>query len=67
MAQKESNILNMVLTLFLVTATAALTLGFVYNATKGPIAEAKQQKLEQAISKVLPEFDKLEPKEEQIP
>jgi electron transport complex protein RnfG len=63
MAQKESNIINMVLTLFLVTATAALALGFVYNATKGPIAEAKQQKLETAIGKVLPEFDKLEPKE----
>jgi len=60
MAKKESTIVNMVMTLTLVTAVAAVTLAFVYNATKGPIADAKQEKLESAISVVLPEFDKLE-------
>ncbi|MFO7879034.1 MAG: RnfABCDGE type electron transport complex subunit G [Bacteroidota bacterium] len=61
MAKKESNIVNMVVTLFLITAVAGLALGFVYNATKGPISESKQAKLEEAISQVLPEFNKLDP------
>jgi electron transport complex protein RnfG len=60
MAKKESTIVNMVLTLFLITAVAGVALAFVYNATKGPIAEAKQAKLEEAIGIVLPEFDKLD-------
>lgn len=47
----------MVITLFLVTAIAALALGAVYSATKGPIAIAKQKKLEAAIKTVLPDFD----------
>ena len=47
----------MVLTLFVVTAVAALALGAVYNATKGPIALAKRLKIEKAIGEVLPEFD----------
>lgn len=60
MAKKESTIVNMVLTLLVITAVASVALGFVYNATKGPIAESKQAKLEAAISVVLPEFDKLD-------
>lgn len=60
MAKKESTIVNMVLTLLVITAVASVALGFVYNATKGPIEEAKQAKLEAAISVVLPEFDKLD-------
>ncbi|MDA3911296.1 MAG: RnfABCDGE type electron transport complex subunit G [Bacteroidales bacterium] len=59
MAKKESTIANMVLTLFIITGVAGVALSFVYNATKGPIAEAKQAKLEEAISIVLPEFDGL--------
>ncbi|MEZ5083363.1 MAG: RnfABCDGE type electron transport complex subunit G [Bacteroidales bacterium] len=57
MAKKESSFVNMVLTLFVVTAIAALALGGVYNATKGPIALAKRLKIEKAIGEVLPEFD----------
>lgn len=61
MASKtKSSFLNMVLTLFIVTAVAAFALATVYNATKEPIEKAKQEKLEEAIAKVLPEFDKLD-------
>lgn len=57
MAKKESSFINMVLTLFVVTGIAALALGGVYNATKGPIAVAKRLKIEKAIGEVLPAFD----------
>jgi Na+-translocating ferredoxin:NAD+ oxidoreductase subunit G len=60
MAKKESTFGNMVLTLFSVTAAAALALGGVYNVTKEPIATAKRLKIEKAIGEVLPEFDRLE-------
>lgn len=63
MAKKESTFLNMTLTLFIVTAVAALALGAVYNVTKEPIAEAKKKKKELAMKKVLPGFDKVETKE----
>jgi electron transport complex protein RnfG len=60
MAKKESSFINMVLTLFVVTAIAALALGGVYNVTKEPIALAKRLKIENAIGEVLPEFDSIE-------
>ncbi len=56
MAKKESTFINMVVTLFLVTAVASTTLGFVYELTKAPIAEAKLQKKLNAIKIVVPEF-----------
>jgi electron transport complex protein RnfG len=59
MAKKESSFVNMVITLFVVTAVAALALGGVYNATKGPIALAKRLKIEKAIGEVLPDFDSI--------
>jgi electron transport complex protein RnfG len=59
MAKKESSFVNMVLTLFVVTAVAALALGGVYNITKEPIAIAKRLKIERAIGVVLPEFDSI--------
>jgi electron transport complex protein RnfG len=59
MAKKESTFINMVLTLFVVTALAALALGGVYNVTKEPIEIAKRQKVERAIGEVLPEFDEI--------
>ncbi|MCF8368114.1 MAG: RnfABCDGE type electron transport complex subunit G [Bacteroidales bacterium] len=59
MAKKESTFTNMVLTLFVVTAIAALALGGVYNATKEPIALAKRLKIEKAIGEVLPAFDSI--------
>jgi len=57
MANKESNFLNMVLTLFIVTALAATALGFVYEITKEPIADAKLKAKLEAVSIVVPEFD----------
>jgi electron transport complex protein RnfG len=59
MAKKESSFVNMVLTLFIVTAIAALALGGVYNVTKEPIAIAKRLKIERSIGEVLPEFDSI--------
>ncbi|NOY51358.1 MAG: RnfABCDGE type electron transport complex subunit G [Chlorobi bacterium] len=61
-SKKESNFLNMVLTLSLVAIIAALALGGVYVVTKAPIALAKKKKLEAAIKKVLPEFDSISTK-----
>ncbi len=62
MAKKESTFLNMVLSLFLVTAAASFTLATVYNLTAEPIAQAREAKRQFAISQVVPEFDRLESK-----
>ncbi len=56
-SKRESNFINMVVTLFLVAAIAAMALGGVYVVTKEPIALAKKKKLEAAIKAVMPEFD----------
>lgn len=58
-SKKESNFINMVLTLFIVSAIAAFALGGVYTLTKEPIALAQKQKLENAIKVVLPDFDNI--------
>ena len=57
MSKRESTFINMVLTLFLVTAVASSGLGFIYELTKAPIAEAKRIKKLNAISSTLPAFD----------
>lgn len=59
MAKRESTFRNMVVTLLLVTGIAAAALGYVYDLTKGPIAEAKLKAQQEAVKKVLPEYDKL--------
>jgi len=59
MAKRESTFINMVVTLLLVTGIAAAALGFVYDLTKGPIAEAKLKAQAEAITQVLPEYDEL--------
>ncbi len=59
MAKRESTFKNMVITLFLVTFIAAGTLGFVYDLTKEKIEEAKLKAQNEAIQKVLPEYDTL--------
>ncbi len=61
MAKRKSTFANMVITLFLVTFIAATALGFVYSLTKEPIAVAKLAAQNEAIKKVLPEFDQLKP------
>lgn len=59
MAKRESTFINMVVTLLLVTVIAATALGYVYDLTKAPIAAAKLKAQQEAITKVLPEFDEL--------
>lgn len=66
-SKRESNFLNMVVTLFLVAAVAAMALGGVYTVTKEPIATAKQKKLEAAIKAVLPDFDTITTKKVGVP
>ncbi|MDD2412373.1 MAG: RnfABCDGE type electron transport complex subunit G [Bacteroidales bacterium] len=63
MAKDNSNLINMSVTLFLITAISAVVLASVYSLTKEPIAQAKAQKLETAVQNVMPEFDRLEQKE----
>lgn len=63
MAKDNSNLINMSVTLFLITAISAVILASVYSLTKEPIAQAKAQKLETAVKNVMPEFDRLEQKE----
>jgi len=59
MAKRESTFINMVVTLLGVTAIAATALGYVYDLTKEPIALAKIKAQQEAISKVLPEYETL--------
>jgi electron transport complex protein RnfG len=56
MATIESSLKNMLLTLFIITAIAGTSLGFVYKLTEKPIAEAKARKQQEAIKQVVPEF-----------
>ena len=53
---KQSTFTNMVLTLFIVTLAASTALGFIYELTKEPIAEAKLRKKNLAIQQVVPEY-----------
>ena len=57
MSQKESTFLNMVLTLFLVTAIASAAVAVVFEVTKEPKARAMLAKKVSAIKEVVPEFD----------
>jgi len=59
MAKRESTFKNMVITLFLITGIAAGALGFVYDMTKEAIELAKIKAQNEAIEKVLPEYDEL--------
>jgi len=58
----ESTFLNMTLTLFVISAVAALSLAYVHKITKEPIRQAKEKKLKAALSNVLPEFDQISSK-----
>jgi Na+-translocating ferredoxin:NAD+ oxidoreductase subunit G len=57
MANRESTLLNMTLTLMIVTFVASTALGYIYELTKEPIARARLAKKTDAIKKVLPDFD----------
>ncbi len=56
MANNKSTLLNMVLTLFLVTSIAATSLALVHKVTKEPINAAKRAKMNTSLEKVIPEF-----------
>jgi electron transport complex protein RnfG len=58
MAKKlESTLINMILSLVLISMTMSAALSFVYLKTKDPIEAASKQKEITAIRQVLPEFD----------
>jgi len=58
MAKKlESTLINMILSLVLISMTMSAALGFVYLKTKDPIELAAKQKEIEAIRQVVPEFD----------
>lgn len=57
MANKESTLTNMVLTLVIISLLASTALALVFEITKGPKAQADQMKKNFAIKKVVPEFD----------
>lgn len=65
MGKLQSSLLNMVLSLGVITIVAALILGGVYVLTNETIAEAERKAQVQAISEVAPEFDN-NPLEEQF-
>ncbi len=56
-SKKESTFISMVLTLFIITFISSAALGYLYEVTKGPIAESKLAKQNNAIMQVVPEFD----------
>ncbi len=57
MSKKESTLLNMILSLLIVTVAAGLSLGSVNNLTKGPKAKAKLERKINALKLVLPQFN----------
>lgn len=59
MAKRESTFINMVVTLLVVTLIAAGALGYVYELTKEAIEISKMKAQSEAITKVLPKFEKL--------
>lgn len=52
----KSSLVNMVLSLGIITVVAAAALAGVYTATKEPIAQANAEKQKSAIGQVLPEI-----------
>ncbi len=57
MSKKESTFLNMIITLFVITLVAGLSLGYVNDLTVGPKAEAKLARKVNALKQVMAEFD----------
>lgn len=64
MAKKESTLGNMVVALLVITLAASAALGGVYELTKEPIAAAKLEKKNNAISRVIPQFNNIPTEEE---
>ncbi len=55
--KKESTLLNMVLTLLIISVVSASALAYVYEVTKKPIEKAQLKKELEAIKEVVPQFD----------
>ncbi len=53
MAKKESTLVNMLVSLLVITAVSGGVLGLVYGMTKDSIAQVEQKKNEKAIAEVL--------------
>lgn len=56
----ESNLKNMILSLFFISSVMAASLGYVYTLTKEPIDMSIINAENDAIKKVAPEFDKID-------
>ena len=56
----KSSLKNMVLVLFSISLISGACVGLVNMITEEPIAEAKKKANEEAVVKVLPEFDQIE-------
>lgn len=65
MKKLESNFINMVLVLLVITGVAAAALGAIYEITKDPISLTKLAKQQTAIKQVVPPFDNNPMAEEQ--
>ncbi len=65
MGKKESSLLQLILSLTIITCIAAIALSIVYLITKEPIENSQQKKKNDAIAQVLPDF-KGETKEQKI-
>ena len=57
MTKKESSLLQLILSLTIISAIAGLTLAAVFSKTQEPIEAARIRKKQEAIMKVLPGFD----------
>ena len=57
MSTKESTFMSMVISLFLITIVAGVSLGYVNDLTLEPIAKAKLARKINALKLVLPDFD----------
>ena len=57
MSTKKSTFMSMVISLFLITIVAGVSLGYVNDMTLEPIAKAKLERKINALKLVLPEFD----------
>lgn len=60
----KSSLKNMVLMLFVIALVCSAAVVGVYNVTKEPIQKAQEQKVVDALKKVLPEFDNSPVREE---
>lgn len=65
--KKESTLINMTLTLFLITLASGVALGYINQITEGPKAEMRKKRKLAAISAVLGQFDNDPAEEMYIP